>query len=603
MDRIIEVKVCGNHLTKDSNIAGTKGEGNITNLRITFDENWEDCAKSVVFWDAYGQNPVRVVLTNDLIEDISKNTRVYLVPIPQEAMARAGHLTFSIAGSLDNKKQVSITSKLEVKDSPDILDPLDPTPSEWEQVQAEIEAIKEGLIDLETARGESEKNATSAKESADKAADAVGKTSYIGENGHWYAWDGVKGEFYDTGIKAQAGSMVYMGENPPDNADVWITDEGMLYIRQESGEFAPLPKLIGKDGKSAYDLAVESGYEGTIEQFTTLLNNLTCSIEGGHLSDTSNPHNVTVDQIGAIPAAYHFSSDLNIELQQGGGKMTVCYYTSATLNTPKTEGVTDYAHGMVITNAYNEQYGTQLCMPSGGTNVFFRGYNKTGISKWMKVSPEDIKTLQEGLAKALLKGGDTMTGPLVIDKDTAWGQVVMRTPSDYYRAFETDDDKVRIEVRDEQLATKRRSLEIYTNRAERRFSHAAMMIQESDGVSKGAYMLHTENVNDFVVSGGAYDGDGTKPKTIPIRKTTQAVMIYRYDSVNQYQISCTLYRGASESCCEFKKDGTSIRLYEVTASWTDSTVTFEEITSSVTGGYLNSMSVNTDSTYNYVVIG
>jgi len=602
MDRIIEVKVCGNHLTKDSNIAGTKGEGNITNLRITFDENWEDYAKHVVFWDAYGQNPVRVVLATTLIEDISKSTRVYRVPIPHEAMARAGQLTFSITGSLGNKNQVSITSKLEVKDAPDILDPLDPTPSELEQMQAEIEAIKEDLIDLETARVESEENAMSAKESANKAADAVGKTSYIGENGHWYAWDGVKGEFYDTGIKAQAGSMVYMGENPPDNADVWITDEGMLYIRQENGEFAPLPKLVGKDGKSAYDLAVESGYEGTIEQFTTLLNNLTCSIEGGHLSDTNNPHNVTTDQIGAIPAAYHFSSDLNIELLQGGGKMTVCYYTSATLNTPKTEGVTDYAHGMVITNAYNEQYGTQMCMPSGGNNVFFRGHNKTGISKWMKVSPEDIKSLQESIAKAVLKNGDTMTGALVIDKATAWGQLILRTPSDYYRAFETDDDKVRIDVRDEQLTTKRRFLEIYTNRGESRFSHSARITQESDGVSKGAYILHTENINNFVISGGAYDGDGTTPKTIPIRKTTQAVMISGFHPNSGDYVTCTLYRDRSDARCVYydvdSVGSDRVELYDVSVTWQDSLVAFEA-TDNLLGGRLNSSSYQ----YNYVVIG
>lgn len=40
MDRIIQVKVNGDYLTKDSDQAGTQYEANATTLRISFDEGW-----------------------------------------------------------------------------------------------------------------------------------------------------------------------------------------------------------------------------------------------------------------------------------------------------------------------------------------------------------------------------------------------------------------------------------------------------------------------------------------------------------------------------------------------------------------------------------
>lgn len=592
MDRIIEVKVCGNHLTKDSKIAGTKGEGNITKLRITFDENWEDFAKRVIFWDAYGQNPVRVVLTVQMIEDISKSTRVYIVPIPHEAMARAGWMTFSVQGTLDNKNQVSITSTLEVKDSPDILEPLDPTPSEVEQLQGEIEAIKGDLQDFETAHRETEENAQLAKESADKAVATVGKSSYIGDNGNWYAWDVEKGEFYDTGVKAQAGSTVYMGENPPDDADVWIKDGTTLYIRNESGVFVPIPTISGADGKSAYEYAKEGGYKGTEAEFVVLLNNLTASIDAEHMADTNNPHKVTAKQVGAIPEAYYLSNDLNVELQKGGGKITICYYSSGTLNTPKTEGLTDYAHGMVITNAYTEQYGTQLCIPSGDNNMYLRRYNKLGITPWLKLSPEEIKSLQESVKTFVAKGGDTMTGPLIIDKATAWGQLVLHSPSGYYRSFETNDSVVRIDVRDEQLTSARRYLEICSNTFEADVAKSLRLIQELDGTAFASHVLHTNNINNFVVSSGSYTGTGEETKTIPIRKTTQIVIIHGYNGVSTRTL-CLAVRGANEPFCDNYKD---ISTFVVT--WSDESISITRRTGDQSDWYNNSKFE-----YDYVVIG
>lgn len=227
MDRIIEVKVGGNYLSKDCKTAGVKGEANVTNLRITFDEGWDGYAKKVTFWDARGLNPVRI----SLLPHSAENDRVYLVPIPAEPMAEAGMMTFVIDGTTDDKVQRSLSDKLEVKDAPiaEGGQPVPPAEDDLTQIQGEIEKIKSDILDAREAKGYSDQALIAmniAKESADKAQASVGKTSYIGDNGNWYAWDLTLGEFYDTGVKAQAGSMVWLGANPPEEADVWIDPDG-----------------------------------------------------------------------------------------------------------------------------------------------------------------------------------------------------------------------------------------------------------------------------------------------------------------------------------------------------------------------------------------
>lgn len=264
MDRIINVKIGGNYISKDNKNAGVRGEGNVTNLRITFDEGWKYYAKTVTFWDALGNNPVKRILTTDLIENAVESTEVYLVPIPAEPMAVAGTLTFVIDGYSDGKRQRSLSDVLVVKDAPmedNAEEPIDPIPTPEEQFQEEldsmIDTIQEAIVSraaaemaqasAESARDVATANANDAKayaeraenlsvaaqgsaieaeDYANKASEAVGKTSYIGSNGNWFAWDSRLNSFYDTLVRAQSGSVVYLGNNPPKEADVWIDPDG-----------------------------------------------------------------------------------------------------------------------------------------------------------------------------------------------------------------------------------------------------------------------------------------------------------------------------------------------------------------------------------------
>ena len=265
----------------------------------------------------------------------------------------------------------------------------------------------------------------------------------------------------------------------------------ILYVRNSEGDFIPIEAI---KGASAYEQAKLGGYKGTEEQFIALLNGLTATEDADHYADLNNPHQTTAKQVGAIPEAYRYSSDLNTELTAGGSKMTISYYNSATKNSPYAEGLTDYAHGMVITNAHTNEYGVQLCMPSGSEVMFIRKLNKNGVegANWLEIWTE-AEVEGKIRAYAVDRNGDTMTGGLIIDKPSNWGQLVMQSPSGNYRSFETDDQRIRLDVRDVKDTRDRRYIDIFSNTADSRHSHALRFTQVKNGTTKTEYILHTAN--------------------------------------------------------------------------------------------------------------
>lgn len=163
MDRLIRVKVDGHHLKKDNRTAGVQHEANAAKMRIEFDPSWDEYAKKITFWNADGKKPVERMLTADLLENMAESTRVYRCFIPGEAMTEAGDLTFIIDGYVDGKRQRSVSDTLEVEPAPYIEQadqPADPTPTQAEQLQVQIEAllgnVKEETIRAELARAAAE---------------------------------------------------------------------------------------------------------------------------------------------------------------------------------------------------------------------------------------------------------------------------------------------------------------------------------------------------------------------------------------------------------------------------------------------------------------
>ena len=227
MDRLIEVKVNGSYLWKDNKVAGVQHEANVNVLRITFDEGWDGFAKKVTFWDAKGLNPVERTLTADLLEDLTESTRIYLCPIPGEPMVEAGWMTLVIDGYIKGKRARSLSTELEVKPAAFIEQadqPVDPTPSQAEQLQQQIDSI---LGDMQEEAIRAEDAADKAEQSAQNAANLALNPPTVGTNGNWWVWDGEKGTYVDSGVQAEAISGVYVGAGEmPAGYNVQVDPDG-----------------------------------------------------------------------------------------------------------------------------------------------------------------------------------------------------------------------------------------------------------------------------------------------------------------------------------------------------------------------------------------
>lgn len=68
----------------------------------------------------------------------------------------------------------------------------------------QAQLAQESAEAAELSAQESANSAEAAAESAELAQSAVGKTSYIGENGNWFEWDANLGMFVDTGYSSTA---------------------------------------------------------------------------------------------------------------------------------------------------------------------------------------------------------------------------------------------------------------------------------------------------------------------------------------------------------------------------------------------------------------
>ena len=187
MDRIIEIKVNGHHLSKDNRVGGVQGEANVTSLRIEFDAGWDGYAKTVTFYNALGENPVGRILTADLLENILLSTRIYLCTIPGEALTEAGEFEFVIDGYIDGKRQRSLSDYLEVKYAPiaeDAGEPADPTPSQAEQLQVQIDTM---LGDMQEQAIIAHNAADEARVSAANAMQAAAEAETASRNAWTYA--------------------------------------------------------------------------------------------------------------------------------------------------------------------------------------------------------------------------------------------------------------------------------------------------------------------------------------------------------------------------------------------------------------------------------
>lgn len=156
---------------KDSGCAGVQGEGNVTSLLVSFGSDWAGLAKKATFWNARGENPVVRTLTADLLTDLASGELTYLLTIPPEPLVEAGECSIVLDGYTDGKRARSVAVTLSVKSAPGRAwgEPPDPTPSQAEQLQKQIDTL---LADL----------SAQARIATDGAAKATGKAAEAAES-------------------------------------------------------------------------------------------------------------------------------------------------------------------------------------------------------------------------------------------------------------------------------------------------------------------------------------------------------------------------------------------------------------------------------------
>lgn len=191
MDRTIDIFIKGSYLQKNNNIGGIQGEGNVTTLHITFDDSWTNLAKSITFWNAKGENPVKVLLTNDKLVEIRNSLLEFNVLIPAEPLAVEGDMIFVIDGYVDGKRARSMQDSLVVKAAMTTNEPIEPTPTQAEQLNLAIQKIlpevqKETIKATEAAKqseASAQKSATSALE-ASNSAESAKQSAVSAETAH-----------------------------------------------------------------------------------------------------------------------------------------------------------------------------------------------------------------------------------------------------------------------------------------------------------------------------------------------------------------------------------------------------------------------------------
>ena len=170
--RIINCKVTDEYVLGDGIIVGAAGSHKDVIIRLEFGEMWYGTTKTLVWVNAYGENPTFTILTTNLLEP--GETEIYLVPIPAEAKEFPGTIMMTVKGvTVEGQIQKSATlnavAKFTVLESRWGEEPEDINATLSEQLQAEVDTIKNKIILLDNQIAETEEYAQSANDSATSA--------------------------------------------------------------------------------------------------------------------------------------------------------------------------------------------------------------------------------------------------------------------------------------------------------------------------------------------------------------------------------------------------------------------------------------------------
>ncbi len=167
--RYIPITVSDEYVLGDNVSAGAVGSHNDVALAITFGDMWEGTAKTIVWHDASGENPVLTVLTSTMTNEDG----AYIVPIPAEPKAVEGEMTITIKGATvdgetETSATMSVTAHFDVLPSAwdeDAAESADITATQAEQFNATLESMKATITDARAAATEAAASEAAAAQS------------------------------------------------------------------------------------------------------------------------------------------------------------------------------------------------------------------------------------------------------------------------------------------------------------------------------------------------------------------------------------------------------------------------------------------------------
>ena len=175
---IIKLHIVNEHITGSGVSVGAVGSHDEVLLEMDFHSGalWQGTTRRAIFANALGENRTVIILTTNLLEQ--GQSEVYLVPVPWQAKEVAGECFLTVEGFVTDSNGKEIVRCVTEEARFRVL-PLPPplhqrqrpvTPSQAEQLQKEVDSIKQTIVNA----GISERNAKASELAAAASAAAAG---------------------------------------------------------------------------------------------------------------------------------------------------------------------------------------------------------------------------------------------------------------------------------------------------------------------------------------------------------------------------------------------------------------------------------------------
>lgn len=173
--RVIQCQITNEYVKGAGVPVGAAGSHHDVALELSFSPMWEGSTRTIIWYDALMQNPTYTILSPSLLKE--GETEVYIVPIPAEPKAEPGEMTMTIKGvfvgdGVETSATLSTSCQFTVLSAEwdeDAEEEQDVTPTLAEQLQSEIDEIKEDIAASHTAATEAVAAASAAAVSAQGA--------------------------------------------------------------------------------------------------------------------------------------------------------------------------------------------------------------------------------------------------------------------------------------------------------------------------------------------------------------------------------------------------------------------------------------------------